>query len=73
MPKAKRKNDFVRHFVGDECYVRTDSVLLYVQGDLPVYSGDGDGRIAECGTHSELIQKEGHYKKFTEIREQAEG
>lgn len=31
-----------------------------------------DGRIAECGTHDELIQKEGIYKKFTEIREQAE-
>ena len=32
-----------------------------------------DGKIAECGTHNELIQKEGLYKKFTEIREQAEG
>lgn len=32
-----------------------------------------DGKIAECGTHSELIQKDGLYKKFTEIREQAEG
>ena len=32
-----------------------------------------DGRIAECGTHDELIQREGLYKKFTEIRERAEG
>ncbi len=32
-----------------------------------------DGNIAECGTHSELIQKDGLYKKFTEIRKQAEG
>ena len=32
-----------------------------------------DGKIAECGTHEELIRKEGLYKKFTEIREQAEG
>lgn len=32
-----------------------------------------DGKIAECGTHNELIQKDGLYKKFTEIREQAEG
>ena len=31
-----------------------------------------DGKIAECGTHEELIRKEGLYKKFTEIREQAE-
>ena len=32
-----------------------------------------DGMIAECGTHDELIQKEGLYKRFTQIREQAEG
>ncbi len=32
-----------------------------------------DGRIAECGTHDELVKKEGLYKKFTLIREQAEG
>ncbi len=32
-----------------------------------------DGRIAEAGTHSELIKKEGLYKHFTEIREKAEG
>lgn len=32
-----------------------------------------DGRIAECGTHDTLIQKDGLYKRFTEIREAAEG
>ncbi len=32
-----------------------------------------DGKIAECGTHNELMQKEGIYKKFTQIRKQAEG
>ena len=32
-----------------------------------------DGRIAEAGTHNELIMKNGLYKRFTEIREQAEG
>jgi len=32
-----------------------------------------DGRIAEQGTHEELIQRDGLYKRFTEIRQQAEG
>ena len=32
-----------------------------------------DGRIAECGTHEELIAQDGIYKRFTAIRQQAEG
>lgn len=32
-----------------------------------------DGRIAESGTHDELIRQNGIYKRFTEIRRQAEG
>lgn len=32
-----------------------------------------DGQIAECGTHEELIARGGIYKRFTEIRAQAEG
>ena len=32
-----------------------------------------DGKIAERGTHDELIRQEGIYKRFTEIRRQAEG
>ena len=31
-----------------------------------------DGRIAECGTHDELIARGGLYRRFTEIRERAE-
>ena len=32
-----------------------------------------DGRIAECGTHEGLIAQDGIYRRFTEIRQQAEG
>lgn len=32
-----------------------------------------DGRIAESGTHDELTRQNGLYRRFTEIREQAEG
>ena len=32
-----------------------------------------DGQIVEKGTHQELIQKEGRYQKFVQIRQRAEG
>ena len=32
-----------------------------------------DGRIAECGTHDQLIRQEGLYSRFTRIRQEAEG
>ena len=32
-----------------------------------------DGRIAEAGTHAELLRQNGLYKRFIDIREQAEG
>lgn len=34
--------------------------------------GQEDGRIAECGTHDELMARGGLYRRFTEIRERAE-
>ena len=32
-----------------------------------------DGRIAERGTHEELMRQNGVYRRFIEIRERAEG
>lgn len=32
-----------------------------------------DGRIAERGTHAELLRQDGVYRRFIEIREKAEG
>lgn len=32
-----------------------------------------DGRIAEHGTHAELMQQDGLYRRFTKIRQQTEG
>lgn len=32
-----------------------------------------DGRIAKAGTHAELIRRDGLYRRFTQIRQQAEG
>lgn len=32
-----------------------------------------DGQIAECGTHAELLQQDGKYKQFVDIRKKAEG
>ena len=32
-----------------------------------------DGRIEESGTHDELVKQNGVYRRFTAIREQAEG
>ncbi len=32
-----------------------------------------DGRIAQRGTHAQLLEQEGLYRRFTQIRQQAEG
>ena len=57
---------------------RGKTIITIAHRLAPIQNADqilvvDDGKIAECGTHNELIQKEGLYKKFTEIREQAEG
>lgn len=32
-----------------------------------------EGRIAQCGTHSELMREKGRYRSFVEMRQRAEG
>ena len=32
-----------------------------------------DGKIAQCGTHNELVKQEGRYRQFVDIRKNAEG
>lgn len=46
--------------------------LATIQNADPLLVVD-NGRIAERGTHAELMQQDGVYKRFIEIREKAEG
>ena len=46
--------------------------LKTVQNADKILAVDG-GRIAESGTHGELIKNDGIYRRFTKIREAAEG
>ena len=46
--------------------------LATIQGADQILVVD-DGRIAEQGTHETLLRQNGLYKRFTEIRQQAEG
>ena len=45
-------------------YLDTDAAGMY-----RVY----EGRIAQHGTHDQLVKQEGLYRRFTAIRQQAEG
>ena len=54
------------------------TVLIVAQRVSTIVNADqilvvADGRIAEHGTHAELVQQDGLYRRFTAIREQAEG
>lgn len=44
-----------------------------VMGECKQIAGALSERIAECGTHEELIQNNGLYRRYMEIRESADG
>ena len=48
------------------------SVQAQSFADLEILVVD-DGRIAERGTHEQLMRQDGVYRRFIEIREKAEG
>lgn len=60
-PRVLHGVDAMEHIFG-ELYRVPEQILVV-----------DDGRIAECGTHDALIRQNGLYRRFTDIRRQAEG
>ena len=54
---------FIENLFRGDVYKRQADQILVVE----------DGRIAQRGTHAELMAQGGLYRRFIEIREQAEG
>ena len=71
LPSAKLFTNLDQLREGDTFTLRAlDEVLCYEVDQIRVVE---DGRIEESGTHDELVKQNGVYRRFTAIREQAEG
>ena len=64
-----------KNHIDQNVYLFVDTIENNIQFGCPDATHEQvveDGRIAECGTHDELMARGGLYRRFTEIRERAE-
>lgn len=64
-----------KNHIDQNVYLFADTIENTIQFGCPDATHEQvveDGRIAECGTHDELMARGGLYRRFTEIRERAE-